>query len=150
MRPETGVCLVGRKGSGKSILLRIAAGLVPPHEGDRFAQPGATIHYLPQEPDLSGFATILAFVSRPVFGTSRTKRRLRLKATLRVAVRSAPTALDQSLFRAWFLQSLERSLIAERLAPQLAAPNLRVALDCDDENDAQRRARACYTAARGS
>ena len=51
------VCLVGRNGSGKSTLLRIAAGLVQPDAGDRFGQPGATIHYLPQEPDLSGFAT---------------------------------------------------------------------------------------------
>jgi ATP-binding cassette subfamily F protein uup len=56
------VCLVGRNGSGKSTLLRIAAGLVQPDAGDRFAQPGATIHYLPQEPDLSGFATTLAYV----------------------------------------------------------------------------------------
>jgi len=41
------VCLVGRNGSGKSTLLRIAAGLVQPDAGYRFAQPGATIHYLP-------------------------------------------------------------------------------------------------------
>ena len=56
------ICLVGRNGSGKSTLLRIAAGLVQPDAGDRFAQPGATVHYLPQEPDLSGFATALAYV----------------------------------------------------------------------------------------
>src|SRR3984885_12581760 len=57
-----GRCLVGRNGSGKSTLLRIAAGLVQPDSGRRFAQPGATIRYLPQEPDLSGFATTLAYV----------------------------------------------------------------------------------------
>jgi ATP-binding cassette subfamily F protein uup len=56
------VCLVGRNGSGKSTLLRIAAGLMQSDAGYRFAQPGATIHYLPQEPDLSGFATTLAYV----------------------------------------------------------------------------------------
>jgi len=56
------VCLVGRNGSGKSTLLRIAAGLVQPDAGDRFAQPGTTIHYLPQEPNLLGFDTILAYV----------------------------------------------------------------------------------------
>jgi hypothetical protein len=28
---------------------KIAAGLVQPDAGDRFAQPGATIHYLPQD-----------------------------------------------------------------------------------------------------
>ncbi|HLB99242.1 MAG TPA: ATP-binding cassette domain-containing protein [Acetobacteraceae bacterium] len=56
------VCLVGRNGSGKSTLLRIAAGLVQSDAGRRFAQPGATIRYLPQEPDFSGFATTLAYV----------------------------------------------------------------------------------------
>src|SRR5258707_3027714 len=61
------VCLVGRNGSGKSTLLRVAAGLVRPDAGDRFAQPGSTIHYLPQEPDLSGFASTLAYVEAGVF-----------------------------------------------------------------------------------
>src|SRR2546421_3101593 len=56
------LCLVGRNGSGKSTLLRIAAGLIEPDAGRRFAQPGATVQYLPQEPDLSGFATTLAYV----------------------------------------------------------------------------------------
>jgi ATP-binding cassette subfamily F protein uup len=60
--PGDRVCLVGRNGSGKSTLLRIAAGLMPPDSGRRFAQPGATIRYLPQEPDLSGFPTALAYV----------------------------------------------------------------------------------------
>ena len=56
------VCLVGRNGSGKSTLLRIAAGLVQPDAGHRFAYPGATIHYLPQEPDLSGFPNTRTYV----------------------------------------------------------------------------------------
>ena len=56
------VCLVGRNGSGKSTLLKIAAGLVEPDSGERFVQPGAAVRYLPQEPDLSGFATTLAYV----------------------------------------------------------------------------------------
>src|SRR6201991_2747207 len=56
------LCLVGRNGSGKSTLLKIAAGAVEADRGTRFAQPGATIRYLAQEPDLSGFATALAYV----------------------------------------------------------------------------------------
>ncbi len=56
------VCLVGRNGSGKSTLLKIAAGLVEADSGERFVQPGATVRYLPQEPDLSAFETTLAYV----------------------------------------------------------------------------------------
>src|SRR3979409_2556274 len=56
------VGLVGRNGSGKSTLLRIAAGLIEPDRGSRFVQPGAALRYLPQEPDLSGYATTLAYV----------------------------------------------------------------------------------------
>src|SRR5438105_834184 len=56
------ICLVGRNGSGKSTLLRIAAGLDQANPGKRFAQPGATIQYLPQEPDLGDFGTTLAYV----------------------------------------------------------------------------------------
>src|SRR6478672_1511526 len=56
------LCLVGRNGSGKSTLLKIAAGLVEADGGARFAQPGATIRYLPQEPDLSGYATTRDYV----------------------------------------------------------------------------------------
>src|SRR3982074_194894 len=56
------VCLVGRNGSGKSTLLKIAAGLIESDRGPRFLQPGATVRYLPQEPDFAGAATTLAYV----------------------------------------------------------------------------------------
>jgi ATP-binding cassette subfamily F protein uup len=56
------LALVGRNGSGKSSLLKVGAGLITADAGTRFVQPGATIRYLPQEPDLSGFASTLAYV----------------------------------------------------------------------------------------
>jgi ATP-binding cassette subfamily F protein uup len=56
------VCLVGRNGSGKSTLLKIAAGLIEPDGGEVFVQPGAVVRYLPQEPDLGGYDTTLAYV----------------------------------------------------------------------------------------
>jgi ATP-binding cassette subfamily F protein uup len=55
------VCLVGRNGSGKSTLLKIAAGLIEIDRGEVFRQPGASLRYLPQEPDFTGFATTLAY-----------------------------------------------------------------------------------------
>jgi len=52
------LCLVGRNGSGKSTFLKIIAGETEADNGERFVQPSTTIRYLPQEPDLSGYASI--------------------------------------------------------------------------------------------
>ncbi|HEY4592711.1 MAG TPA: ATP-binding cassette domain-containing protein, partial [Thermoanaerobaculia bacterium] len=60
--PGERACLVGRNGSGKSTLLKIAAGLIEADRGKRFVQPGATVRYLAQEPDLSAYPTTLAYV----------------------------------------------------------------------------------------
>ncbi len=68
------LCLVGRNGTGKSTLLKIAAGLVEPDSGTIFAQPGALVSYLPQEPDFSGHPTARAYVEsglRPSDGPHR-------------------------------------------------------------------------------
>jgi ABC transport system ATP-binding/permease protein len=56
------MCLVGRNGSGKSTLLKIAAGQIEADKGDIFRQPGTTMRYLPQEPDMAGHATVLDYV----------------------------------------------------------------------------------------
>ncbi len=60
--PRDRISLVGRNGSGKSTLLKIAAGMIEPDKGERFLQPGVTVRYLPQEPDLSGYKTVLEYV----------------------------------------------------------------------------------------
>lgn len=60
--PGERACLVGRNGSGKSTLLKIAAGQIEADRGKRFVQPGATVRYLAQEPDLSAYPSTLAYV----------------------------------------------------------------------------------------
>ncbi|HKU97562.1 MAG TPA: ATP-binding cassette domain-containing protein [Vineibacter sp.] len=57
------LCLVGRNGAGKSTLLKIAAGLLASDGGERFVQPGTTIAYLPQEPDLGIAPTVASYLA---------------------------------------------------------------------------------------
>jgi ABC transport system ATP-binding/permease protein len=61
--PGERLSLVGRNGAGKSTLLRILAGEPIFDGGTRFAQPGATVATLPQEPDFAGHATVGDYVS---------------------------------------------------------------------------------------
>jgi ATP-binding cassette subfamily F protein uup len=65
--PGERVALVGRNGTGKSTLLKIAAGLVEPDGGSVFVQPGTLVRYLPQEPDFSPSRRRLP-MSRPACG----------------------------------------------------------------------------------
>src|SRR4051812_2258485 len=104
------ICLVGRNGSGKSTLLRIAAGLVQPDAGERFIQPGATIQYLPQEPDLVGFPTTLAYVEAG-FGVGATDhhRALYLLKEFGLAGDEDPASLSGGEAR--------RAALARALAP---------------------------------
>jgi ATP-binding cassette subfamily F protein uup len=76
------LCLVGRNGSGKSTLLKIAAGLLQPDSGRRFVQPGITVRYLPQEPDLSGHETILAYAESGLTAGDDRRRALMLLQSL--------------------------------------------------------------------
>jgi len=56
------LCVVGRNGSGKSTVLKLAAGLMDADGGKRFLQPGVSVRYLPQEPDFGDFTTALEYV----------------------------------------------------------------------------------------
>jgi ATP-binding cassette subfamily F protein uup len=104
------VCLVGRNGSGKSTLLKIAAGLIAPDDGERFVQPGATIRYLPQEPDLSGFASVHAYVEAGLDPEAGTHRAHQLLGELGVDGMRAPTGLSGGEIRR---AALARTLAAE-------------------------------------
>ncbi|TMJ03711.1 MAG: ATP-binding cassette domain-containing protein [Alphaproteobacteria bacterium] len=104
------VCLVGRNGSGKSTLLKIAAGLVESDRGARFAQPGATIRYLPQEPDLAGHASVLAFVEAGLAPGDDPHRARYLLEQLGLSGEEQPARLSGGEAR--------RAALARVLAPQ--------------------------------
>ena len=57
------MALVGRNGAGKSTLMRILGKAIEPDGGEVFMQPGVVARHLLQEPDFSGYATALDYVS---------------------------------------------------------------------------------------
>ncbi|MGH6877279.1 MAG: ABC-F family ATP-binding cassette domain-containing protein, partial [Rhizomicrobium sp.] len=103
------LCLVGRNGSGKSTLLKLAAGLIEPDHGHRFAQPGAAIRYLPQEPNLSGFANTRDYVEAGLGEGYDCDRTFYLLGHLGLTGGEAPATLSGGEAR--------RAAIARALAP---------------------------------
>src|ERR1700690_2298901 len=92
--PGERLCVVGRNGSGKSTLLRIAAGLQTFDSGTRFLQPGTTVRYLPQEPDLAGFETTESYVAAGLApGDDPHQARVTLEA-LKLTGREDPSRLS--------------------------------------------------------
>src|SRR6202522_3388756 len=108
--PAERVCLIGRNGSGKSTLLKIAAGLVEPDSGTRFAQPGAAIRYLPQEPSLAGFATTRDFVEAGLGEGYDSNRTFYLLGKLGLTGAEDPATLSGGEAR--------RAALARALAPE--------------------------------
>jgi ATP-binding cassette ChvD family protein len=56
--PGAKIGVIGFNGSGKSSLMRIMAGQDKTFVGEAWARPGATVGYLPQEPDLGKGKTV--------------------------------------------------------------------------------------------
>jgi ABC transport system ATP-binding/permease protein len=104
------LCLVGRNGSGKSTLLKIAAGLMEADSGTRFAQPGATIRYLPQEPDLSGYPTTRDYVEAGLNPHEDPNRAFYLLGNLGLSGMENPATLSGGEAR--------RAALARALAPR--------------------------------
>ena len=91
VHPRARLCLVGRNGSGKSTAMKIAAGLVEHDGGTRFVRPGTTIRYLEQDPDLTSFASVEAYVNDGLSEADDPHRGARLLEELGIAP-GLPTA----------------------------------------------------------
>jgi ATP-binding cassette subfamily F protein uup len=104
------LALVGRNGSGKSTLMKIAAGTVTPDSGTRFLQPGTTVRYLAQEPDLAGFTTTLAYVEAGLSEADDHHRARYLLETLGLTGEEDPARLSGGEAR--------RAALARVLAPE--------------------------------
>ena len=104
------LCLVGRNGSGKSTLLKIAAGLTEADGGTRFVQPGATIRYLPQEPDLGGYPTTRDYVEAGLDPHEDPNRAFYLLGNLGLTGAENPATLSGGEAR--------RAALARALAPR--------------------------------
>ncbi len=108
--PGDRLCLVGRNGSGKSTLLRVAAGLIAPDGGTRFVQPGATVRYLPQEPDMAEFDSVRAYVLAGLGPSDDVHRAMALLDRLGLTGEEHPSRLSGGEAR--------RAALARALAPE--------------------------------
>lgn len=104
------ICLVGRNGSGKSTLLKIASGQIEVDKGERFFQPGRTVRYLPQDPDLSTYASTLDYVNEGLTEGDDPYRGAYLLDVLGLSGNEKPEALSGGEAR--------RAALARTLAPE--------------------------------
>lgn len=110
VHPGDRLCLVGRNGSGKSTLLKIVAGQIEADHGERFLHPSATVRYLPQEPDFTGFKTILDYVEAGLDDGAMAYRAVYLLEQLGLHGDENPAQLSGGEAR--------RAAIARTLAPE--------------------------------
>ena len=63
------VAVIGENGTGKSVLAKVLAGILPPTEGERWVGPSIRIGYLAQDPDPPQNATPLGLVraAKPLY-----------------------------------------------------------------------------------
>jgi ATP-binding cassette ChvD family protein len=66
--PDAKIGVLGPNGSGKSTLLRIMAGMDKEYAGEAWLAEGATVGYLPQEPQLDASKDVLGNVMEGVAG----------------------------------------------------------------------------------
>ncbi|MEZ5775646.1 MAG: ATP-binding cassette domain-containing protein [Hyphomicrobiaceae bacterium] len=104
------LCLVGRNGSGKSTLLRIVAGLIEPDRGERVLRSDVGVRYLPQEPDLDGFDTVLTYAEAGLGPADDPYRAASLLNALGLSGEEAPGSLSGG--------ELRRAALARVLAPE--------------------------------
>jgi len=57
------LALIGRNGAGKTTLLKLLAGRIDPDEGKRTIVPGTHVVLLEQEPDFTGYATLMDYAT---------------------------------------------------------------------------------------
>jgi ATP-binding cassette ChvD family protein len=88
--------VLGLNGAGKSTLLRIMAGLDDRYVGEAFPAKGATVGFLPQEPQLAPQKTVLQVVEEGVAGTRALLDRFNA-VTARFAEPLEPEEMDKLL-----------------------------------------------------
>ncbi|MDR3393157.1 MAG: ATP-binding cassette domain-containing protein [Sulfuriferula sp.] len=64
IEPGVHIGLIGRNGAGKSSLLKVLAGEIPPDDGVVWRQPGIKLGYVPQEPILDPEHTVYEAVAQ--------------------------------------------------------------------------------------
>lgn len=64
IEPGVHIGLIGRNGAGKSSLLKVLAGDIPPDDGVVWRQPGIKLGYVPQEPVLDAEHTVYEAVAQ--------------------------------------------------------------------------------------